>query len=52
MTRTSWSNLFVGLAAINLGLAFWPHNPVRALDWIALPAFAAAGFAARRRMVS
>jgi hypothetical protein len=52
MTRTSWSNLFVGLAAINLALAFWPHNPVRALDWIALPAFAAAGFAARRRMVS
>jgi hypothetical protein len=52
VTRTSWSNLFVALAVINLALAFLPHNPVKALDWIALPAFAAAGFAARRRMVS
>jgi peptidoglycan/LPS O-acetylase OafA/YrhL len=52
MRRTSWSNLFVGLALVNLALAFWPHNPVRTLDWIALPACVALGAMARRRMVS
>jgi hypothetical protein len=50
MSRTAWSNLFVGLAAVNLALAFLPQNPLRMLDWIALPACIALGAAARRRM--
>jgi hypothetical protein len=50
MSRTAWSNLFVGLAAVNLALAFLPQNPLRMLDWIAFPACIALGAAARRRM--
>ncbi|HXE11415.1 MAG TPA: hypothetical protein VN633_04800 [Bryobacteraceae bacterium] len=50
MSRTAWSNVFVGLAAANLALAFLPQNPLRMLDWIALPACIALGAVARRRM--
>jgi hypothetical protein len=51
MARKTWSNLFLFLAAINLGLALVPNNPVRIIDWIAFPCCVTFGALARRRMV-
>jgi len=51
MARKTWSNLFLLLAAINLGLALFPANPVRVVDWIALPFCLTLSAIARRRMV-
>ena len=51
MTRKNWSNLFVLLAALNLILAVLPANPVKALDWLALPFCLFMSIRARRRMI-
>ena len=51
MTRKSWSNLFLFLAAVNLAFGVLPSNPVKILDWIGLVCCVALGTVARRRMV-
>ena len=39
MARKSWSNLFLFMGALNVALALAPRNPVRMIDWIAIPCF-------------
>lgn len=51
MNRKNWSNLFIFLAAVDLAVGVLPQNPLRVLDWIALPGFIALGAIARRRMI-
>jgi hypothetical protein len=50
MSRKSWSNLFLFLAAVNLMLGVLPGNPFRMLAWIALAGFLTLGTLSRRRM--
>ena len=50
MSRKSWSNLFLFLAAVSLMLGVLPGNPVRVLTWIAIPGWLALGTISRRRM--
>jgi hypothetical protein len=51
MSRKSWSNLFLLLAAINLAFALIPSNPERIIHLAAIPACVAIGTIARRRMI-
>jgi hypothetical protein len=51
MARKSWSNLFLFLAAVNLGLGLIPDNPIKVIDWVAVPCCITLGAMARRRMV-
>lgn len=51
MSRKSWSNLFLFLAAVSLMLGVLPSNPFPLLAWIALPVWLALGTVSRRRMV-
>jgi hypothetical protein len=51
MARKSWSNLFLLMGAINLVLGLTPRNPVRLVDWIAIPCFLTLAIWVRRRMI-
>ncbi len=51
MNRKNWSNLFIVIGALNLALGVMPTNPLKIVDWIAIPVFLAMGVAARRRMI-
>lgn len=51
MARKSWSNLFLLMGAVNLALALTPRNPVRLVDWIAIPCFLTLAIWVRRRMI-
>jgi hypothetical protein len=51
VNRRNWSNLFAFLTALNLVLGFWPANPVRVLDWMAVPACLLVSVVARQRMI-
>lgn len=51
MNRKNWSNFFILIGALNVALGFLPNNPVRIVDWIAIPLFLAMGIMARRKMI-
>lgn len=51
MNRKSWSNVFILIGALNVALGVLPSNPMKVVDWIAIPIFLAMGVMARRRMI-
>lgn len=51
MNRKNWSNVFILISALNVALGVLPSNPVKIVNWIALPVFLAMGVMARRRMI-
>jgi hypothetical protein len=51
MSRKTWSNLFLLLAAANLAVGAVPGTRLRSLAWIAFACCAALGSIARRRMI-
>jgi len=51
MNRKTWSNIFILIGALNVVLGVLPSNPMKVVDWIAIPVFLAMGVMARRRMI-
>ena len=51
MSRKNWSNFLLLLASVNLAFGVMPSNPLKWIDWLALPCCLALGAIARRRMI-
>jgi hypothetical protein len=51
MSRKSWSNLFIFLAALNVTAGVVPANAMKLANWIAIPCCLALGAIARQRMI-
>ena len=51
MSRKSWSNLFILLAALNVAAGVLPANPMKLANWVAIPCCLALGAIARQRMI-
>lgn len=51
MNRKNWSNFFILIGALNVALGVLPSNPLKIVDWIAIPVFLTMGVMARRKMI-
>lgn len=48
MTGKYWSNLFILLAAVNFAMGLIQSNPLKAINWIAIPCLLVLGVITRR----
>ncbi|HXF14112.1 MAG TPA: hypothetical protein VN517_13230 [Terriglobales bacterium] len=48
MSGKDWSNLFILMAAINFAMGLIQSNPLKGINWLAIPCFLILGVITRR----